>query len=112
MSRNIPALLLVACIAGCSNSPVDSTSYKPNYANGKSIYASQCRSCHDTGKQGAPSIEYVDAWDRTTLFRPGIIRQHLEMKLLQGAGAAFSAHDEADVCYYIDEQLGDREEAY
>ena len=110
MSKLIPVVLFMAILAGCSNSPVDSAAYKPNYAKGKIIYERQCRSCHDTGKQGAPSIKNIEDWDTTTLFRPGITQQHLVMNLLKGPGAALSEHDEADVLYYLDEEIGDREE--
>ena len=112
MSKPIAVFFLLALLAGCSHSPVDSTTYKPDYARGKAIYESQCRSCHDTGKRGAPSIKDIEDWDTTTLTRPGITQQHLVMKLLQGPNASLSEHDDADVRYYLFEEIGDREENY
>ena len=32
------------------------------------------------------------------------------MNLLKGPGATLSENDEADVLYYLDEEIGDREE--
>jgi mono/diheme cytochrome c family protein len=113
MTNLILGFIFLIILTGCSQSELDAQSYEPDYSQGMAVYEGQCGRCHDSGKKNAPSIKDPEEWDIQTLMRPGIVGQHFSMRLLHGPSQTrLSQYDEADVLYYIRQEIGDREESY
>jgi cytochrome c5 len=100
--------------AACSNQKREGEAYKPDYERGMVLYEGQCGSCHDSGKRSAPSIHDAEEWDLRTLAGPGAVQQHLAMNWLPGRvrRQSFSENDEADVLYYIKQEIGNADTGY
>lgn len=107
------ALLCVSLLAGCSGGSPDAGHYQPDYNRGLTLYNAQCGSCHEDGRLNAPSIHDQEEWDPGTLSRPGVMRQHLAMNWLSAVRSApLSEYDEADVLFYLQQELGKAESSY
>ncbi len=112
-SAAVLLILFTVGLAGCSNASLDSGQYQPDSTHGMALYRAQCSSCHDTGRQNAPSIKDAEDWDIQTFAQLGIVRQHFAMNLLPGAHAArFTQHDEADVLYFMEQEIIQHDASY
>ena len=100
--------------AACSNQKPVGEAYQPDYARGMTLYEGRCGSCHDSGKKSAPSIHDAEEWDLRTLAGPGAVQQHLAMNWLPGRvrQQGLSQNDEADVLYYIKQEIGNADTGY
>lgn len=106
-------ILALLVNAACSNQKPAGQAYQPDYARGMALYEGQCGSCHDSGKKSAPSIHDAEEWDLRTLAGPGAVHQHLAMNWLPGrVRQGFSENDEADVLYYIRQEIGNADTGY
>lgn len=105
--------IMPVILAGCAQSELESQPYQPDYSHGMALYEGKCGSCHDNGKKNAPSIKDPEEWDIQTLTNPGIVEQHRRMRFLGGVDPVrLSQYDEADVLFYIHQEIGDREASY
>jgi cytochrome c5 len=108
------SLFAVLASAACSNQKPVGQAYQPDYARGMSLYEGQCGSCHDAGRKSAPSIRDAEEWDLRTLTGPGAVQQHLAMNWLpeRVRQKGLSENDEADVLYYIKQEIGKADTGY
>ena len=113
-SRFLFFILALLINVACSNQKPAGQAYQPDYARGMALYEGQCGSCHNSGKKSAPSIHDAEEWDLRTLAGPGAVQQHLAMNWLPGRGRRqdFSENDEADVLYYIRQEIGNADTGY
>ena len=108
------SVFAVLASAACSNQKPMGQAYQPDYARGMSLYEGQCGSCHDAGRKSAPSIRDAEEWDLRTLTGPGAVQQHLAMNWLPESvrRQGLSENDEADVLYYIKQEIGKSDTGY
>ena len=114
MKLRAVVVLLGCFLAACSTpkKEVPVAPYVPNLANGTKVYQEQCKTCHDKGSHGAPSIKEPEEWDLQRLTRAGSSKQHQLMGYLRPTTLKLSENDEKDALYFIRQQLDDRDKDY
>jgi cytochrome c5 len=93
-------------------SPESFTGEKLDLREGLKVYKSACRSCHATGKNGAPRLHDAEAWKNRSFQSFSVMEKHAKQGFLKmppkGKRAALSDRDVANAVYYMRDQIQDR----
>jgi cytochrome c5 len=107
------ALACVLTLPGCSDTgkkePEPMADYRPDYRHGLHTYKAFCGECHDTGKNGAPTLDDSEEWDNRALGFPALFREHASKGFLsmpeKGGHAELGDRDIADAVHYMIHQI-------
>lgn len=82
---------------------------KPDIYRGMHVYAAYCAECHDSGKQGAPSLDDVDEWDSRRMPWSAQLQAHPSHGFLNGPAkggrAVPSDQNISDAMYYMEAKI-------
>ncbi|MDD2767241.1 MAG: c-type cytochrome [Methylococcus sp.] len=72
---------LLSLVAGCAKDAAPTaaapqSNYKPDYRRGMYTYSQYCSRCHDTGEEGAPTLDDVDEWEARGILWPALMQDH------------------------------------
>ncbi|QSA97561.1 cytochrome c5 family protein [Methylococcus sp. EFPC2] len=100
------ALALSCLLAACAeNAPAKRTAQKADFERGMRVYQATCGVCHESGRNGAPSLEDVEEWDERSLEWTSLMKDHVTHGFMgmtaQGGRARLSEQDIADALYYM-----------
>jgi cytochrome c5 len=112
------ALVCVLVLPGCSETgtkePDSLADYRPDYRHGLYIYKAFCGECHDTGKNGAPTLNNSTEWDNRALGFPALFREHASQGFLsmpeKGGHAELDDRSIADAVHYMIHQIANGED--
>lgn len=106
----LAALLGCAALGGCADAPPPVVTApveprEPDYARGARLYQIYCGACHDTGKNDAPTLDDIEAWDDRASQWDAILRQHAARGFLdmpaQGSQVELSEQNMNDVLFFM-----------
>lgn len=104
-------IVLLSVLAGCAKdaSPPEASplvDYKPDYRRGMYTYSMYCSRCHDTGNEGAPTLDDVDEWESRGILWPAMLQDHvrdgfLDMPSMGKGQTELSEQNIADAIYFM-----------
>ncbi|MGX2041824.1 c-type cytochrome [Methylocaldum sp. MU1018] len=88
---------------------MQTASRPPDYVRGKHVYNAFCAECHDSGRDGAPTLDDPDVWEARALELPSLLTDHATKGFLgmpeKGAHSDLSDEAVSDAVRYMIRQV-------